>query len=236
MLGTRCSLRILLLVIAFAPVAPGQVTLNAKFAGAKRRIHKVCMVPSEATLYKAGVKGGEGMIKESEEWAVRINKAVRNAFTAQGAEITGDYVPEQLKADEKLREAVLRVRQKYNAVWPQIRRKPGDVKKGRYSMGDEIALLPCSECADAVAFVQVRGTVLTTSGKFGLTAGGPLALILPRSDMWLSLVDAKTGEVITVSHLWSSTGNTFVTEPAKAFHSPLQRYLKAMHVGLPAGK
>jgi hypothetical protein len=215
---------------AWAGVASGQTTVNPKLA--KAPDSKVCLLPLEASLTKAGMKGGEGMIKESEEWAVKMSAMIRKAFMASGAAIIADYSEGQPPPEENVRQVVVQLEQKYDGISVQLRKRPGDVRKGRFSLGDDVALLPCAAQAEFLVFAQARGTLLTGSRKVvGFMIGGVMSLASTRSDLWLSLVDAKSGEVAAFTHLELVAREKFATKPEEAYGKYLQRELAKMHVG-----
>lgn len=222
-----------LFIMMGEPGASGQTHVNARVFS-QTAIQKVCLAGTESTLYRKSVKGIEGMPGESAEWNIRIRDAVREAIIARSSEVVGDYSG-QLPADEKLREAVVEVRQRFAAIWPQVRRKPGDVAKGRYTVGDEIALLPCSASADAIVFVQAQGVLLTRANKIVGFAGGGLfgglRLLASRSDLWLTLIDAKSGEIIAIAHLRPSAGDKFINSPAEAYRARLDHSFNTMRLG-----
>jgi hypothetical protein len=74
------------------------------------------------------------------------------------------------------------------------------MQKGRYTLVDEVALLPCARQADALAFLDRRGLFQAGRHKaFDVLAAGVDSMLAAQS-RWLSLVDAKTGQVIAFVH------------------------------------
>ena len=58
--------------------------------------------------------------------------------------------------------------------------------------------VPCAAQADSVAFVNAQGTASTGGRKaFDILVGGPTGILMAqaRYDIWLALVDAKSGLV-----------------------------------------
>ncbi len=195
--------------------------------------HRVCMTPTDARLVRLGVKGGETLTKESEEWGAKVGAAVRHSIGEAGGELTGDLSPDALKGDEETRQSVLKLRQKYENIAHQFLRKPGDVKKGRYTLGDEVALLPCSREADSIAFVDASGSVKTGGRKtVSILAGGfmGVAEAMPKYRIWIGIVDAKNGELKTLLRV-DSFGGKFVADPETALDKPLTSQLKKLHLG-----
>jgi hypothetical protein len=73
-------------------------------------------------------------------------------------------------------------------------KKPKDVKKGRFTLGDEVLNLNLAKTTDAIVFVRGDGQKLT-KGKsaFSLLT---LSLNLPYLRLTIGIVDARTGEVL----------------------------------------
>lgn len=214
-------------------LAPGAVT-SPKLDSGEKSIRKVCVLPVEAEMNKSGMKGGEGMTKEADEWGPKVGDVVTKVIGATGAEvIPGALSEEQLRANDSLRQTLLQLNQKYDSVAAQLHKNPKDLKKGRYTLGDEVALLPCAAQADSLAFVHAKATVLTGGKKaFGALVGGASK---SRSDVWVTFVDAKSGEALAYTRVLT-LGDRFRQDPAKAYTNALTKEFKKMRVGAQGGK
>jgi hypothetical protein len=97
-------------------------------------------------------------------------------------------------------------------------KKRSDVKKGRFSMGDEVLNLNLEKGADAVVFIRGEGKKLT-SGKtaFRLLVGGTPAYLR----LQIGIVDARNGEVLLY------TDPIFAGDPTTA----VDRLRKALEKG-----
>ena len=73
-----------------------------------------------------------------------------------------------------------------------MNKKPGQIAKSAYTLGDQVGMLPCSENFDIPVFVQGAGQVLT-AGRATMTfaVGGPAEA----ADVFVTMADAKTGEI-----------------------------------------
>lgn len=204
-------------------------TRSDKSAGS---MHRVCIIPATAQMVRVGAKGGEQMTKESEEWAAKLNAAVAHAVTLAGGEITGDLSIEALKNDEDARQAVVRVDQKYQSVSVQLRKKPKEVAKRRYSLGDEIALLPCARQADSIAFIRATAMIQTAGRKTIMILAGGVGgafLSLSRYDISIAFADAKTGNItafLSVDERGGKTGEN----PDDALRVMLVQNLKTLPI------
>src|SRR5262249_39253207 len=76
---------------------------------------------------------------------------------------------------------------------PRIMKKRSDVKKGRFTMGDEVLNLNLDKSVDAIVFIRGQGQKLT-GGKtaFVTLVGGAPAYLR----MQIGVIDARTGEVL----------------------------------------
>jgi hypothetical protein len=194
---------------------------------------RVCVMPAEANLLRVGMKGGEGLPKESEVWADKLSVTLQRAITEAGGRAVGDLSAGAVANQEAVRDAVVSVRQKYKGLLPLMRRKMGGVNKGRFSMGDEIALLPCAAEADSIAFLNATGVSQTGARKAlsALTGGfaGPV-MALSNYEIWISLVNSKTGAVSTLIRINSRGGKTG-SDPEEALKDVMVTRFKKLKVG-----
>jgi hypothetical protein len=211
-------------------IKPGSIT-NEKLANGEITIAKVCVVPAEGTWSRKTLKGGEGMSREAEEWNLKLQKAVEGHLEKTGATLTATGVSAgDLDANEQYQQTVLQLQQKYDNIEPQMLNHIKNVKKARYTMGDEVALLPCSAGSDALLFVRGMGMAPSTGEKFksagliGLLAMGKAATAR------ITFVDAKSGEVLAYS-LMLGNGDKALQDPDKAFGKALDKNFKEMKIG-----
>lgn len=195
-------------------------------------IGRLCLAPTQAQLLRVGMKGRESLSRESEEWTVKLRDMFWRAIEDAGGQPAGDLSAEPPARDE-VRESVTRIRQKYDSIWPQIKKKRGGVKKGRYTLGDEVLILPCARDADSVAFINAEGLLQTGGRKtLSILTGGVAGAVLSlsRYRVWISFVDARSGDVkslLTITGLGEKIGE----DPAIALRARLVSEFKRMHIG-----
>jgi hypothetical protein len=82
---------------------------------------------------------------------------------------------------------------KFDDLLPKIMKKRSDVKKGRFTMGDEVLNLNLEKNTDAIVFIRGEGKKLT-GGKtaFTLLVGGVSAYL----KLQIGIVDARNGDVL----------------------------------------
>ena len=113
-----------------------------------------------------------------------------------------------------------------------VAKHPKDTRKARFSVGDEVALLPCAATADTLVYVNGHGQVLTGGKKaFGMLVAGASA---STAFLELSLVDARSGEVL--AYLCLLNDGKFVNDSEKAYGSRLDKLFKRMKIGNVARK
>jgi hypothetical protein len=197
-------------------------------------IHSACMIPAEGKLSKQGVKGREGMAKESDDWSTNLQNVVEAHLKSAGVSLMPAISAGQSGAsDDEVRQIVLQIQQKYDEVAAKLNSKPKDIGKSRYTLGDQVTLLPCAANADVLVFVEGEGQVLTGGKKamgmlFGGAANSGATLIL-------TMADAKTGEILTFARLVNINGfggsEQFMEDTEKAYGKALDKQLAKMKVG-----
>ncbi len=128
---------------------------------------------------------------------------------------------------------MIRLRQKYENVALQLQRKQRDVKKGRFTLTDEIALLPCAAQADSVAFMDATGTIQTGGRKtLSVITGGLLGPLLAMShyEIRIAFADTKTGEISSLVRI-DSIGGKAAKDPDVALKTSLAAEFKNIRIG-----
>lgn len=197
-------------------------------------IHSACMISAEGKLSRQGVKGREGMAKESDDWSTSLQNVVEAHLKSAGVSLMPAMSADQSGAsDDELRQVVMQIQQKYDDVAAKLNSKPKDIGKSRYTVGDQVALLPCAAKSDVVVFVQGEGQVLTGGKKaMGMLIGGPAN---SGATLILTMADAKTGEILTFARLVNingvGDGQQFLDNTEKAYGKALDKQLNKMKIG-----
>jgi hypothetical protein len=186
------------------PVRPGPY-LHPKLKAKEIKIQKVALLPSIVTMTKQGVKGSEGMSTEEDQSSSQLSSRVSADLTSSGLSVQTPFTEADLKGNDELKYALADVQKKYDEVAPQIYRKPKDVRKGRFSLGDMVAVLNSKGDADALVITRSVGVKLT-KGK-GMLTGGLIGLAASKSasfTTYVVLVDAKNGDVLFLDEFLTS--------------------------------
>jgi hypothetical protein len=205
------------------PVAPAQ-ELNAKLRSSQTQFRNVCVMPVGAGWVKVTLKARQQMTEEADAWSARMQPVISKALVTVGAEAvsvaTGTGVPEK---DETIRQSVFRLERKFDEMATLLYQHPGGTKQGRFTLGDEIALVPCAAQADAILFVRSvdRYSPYPLSGEY------------PK--LYLTIVDPKSGEVLAHARI-DALGSDFRKDPEGTYLDLLVSRFRQMRVGAPVPK
>lgn len=182
-----------MITAAVLPSAARAQFLHPKIAKKETTIRKVVVMPAKVDIVRDSMKGPEGMAAESEAVSERVAKMVSDALaTKQVATLSG---PVSASGDDAAQQkyTVADIQSRYDDLLPKIMKKRSDVKKARFTMGDEVLNLNLDKDADAIVFIRGKGQK-QTSGKtaFRLLVGG----VQPHLLVNIGIVDARTGEVL----------------------------------------
>jgi hypothetical protein len=201
--------------------------LHPKLEKKEKAVKTVLLLPAKVELTKSGMKGGEGMLKESEQVAEALPKLIIAALQKKGYTVIEDpFTPQALSENNDLKFALADIQNRYDVMGQQLHRKPKDVKKGRYTMGDEVSKINPDGKADTLVFVRASGNKNTGGKKaFGLLLGNA-AMVVDVMLVSISLVDAQTGEVLATTRA-AGTGD-FVNQTDSRLGKNIEKSLKKL--------
>ena len=184
--------------LIFSASVKGQyVILGPKLKSQEVKVHNLYVLPPIVNMTKQGVKGSEGMGKEEEDAAGTVGTSVSAALKATGLTAETPFTEDALKDNNDLKYAVADVQKKFDEIAPQLYKKPKDVRKGRFTLGDMVAALNSKGTADALVMVrsdgvkQTKGKAFMSGGLVGMATSGK-ATFTTR----VALVDAKSGDIL----------------------------------------
>ena len=188
------------IVLVLVLVVSGSQQVHAQFIHPKIKskettIRTVVVLPAKVNVVRDSMKGPEGMAAESDELSVRVEKMVAEVLSQQKHVTTVPTTAAAVSTDGDAQQKynVADFQSKFDELLPKIMKKRSDVKKGRFSMGDEVLNLNLEKGTDAVVFIRGEGKKLT-GGKTALTVlvGGTPAYL----KLQIGIVDARNGEVL----------------------------------------
>jgi len=185
----------LFVLVVVAPIH-GQY-LHPKVTGKQTQIRNVVMLPAKVEVVRQSMKGPEGMAAESDLLSTRVSQLVSEALATKHINVLAAQAAGAAEGDAQQKYTVADIQARYDALLPKIDKKRKDVKKGRFSLGDEVLNLHLDKNADAIVFIRGQGQKLT-KGKtaFTLLVGGLPAYL----QLMIGVVDAHTGEVLVFTN------------------------------------
>jgi len=194
----------------------------------KVAIHKVLIMPPEASITKSGMKGNDTLTAESRMVEGALPGILAAAFRTKGCTVLDDiFATDALDKNPDLKYAVADIQTHYDDLRKHLDGKPKDVTKGRFTMGDEVLNFNPGASADALVFVRAGG-VVNTGGKkvFGaLVAGTPeVDFILVN----IAVVDSQSGAVLYYGRSVTTGG---YLEHTDRMTKPIEGSLKDWKVG-----
>jgi hypothetical protein len=174
-----------------SPAVHGQY-LHPKITSKQSTIRNIVLLPAKVEIVRDSMKGPEGMGAESEQLSAQVSELIMEVLSAKHiTALTALSAAAEGEAQQKY--TVADIQSRYDDLLPKIMKKKKDVKKGRFTMGDEVLNLNLDKKADAIVFVRGRGQKLTSGKKaFVLLVGGMPAYL----QLTIGIVDAHTGEVL----------------------------------------
>ena len=192
--------------------------LHPKIKSKETTIRRVVVLPAKVNVVRDSMKGPEGMAAESDDLSARVETMIAEVLLKQKQVATLPATTGSAEADQQRKYNVADFQTKFDNLLPNIMKKRSDVKKGRFSMGDEVLNPTLEKSADAIVFIRGEGKKLT-SGKtaFRMLVGGMPAYLR----LQIGVVDARNGEVLLY------TDPVLVGDPTTA----IDRLRKALEKG-----
>jgi hypothetical protein len=192
------SARSIVLALLVLLTVSGSHQVHAQFLHPKVKskeitIRRVIVLPAKVNVVRDSMKGPEGMAAESDELSARVATMVAEVLSKKKHVTALSTTAASAESDPQQKYNVADFQTKFDTLLPNIMKKRSDVKKGRFSMGDEVLNLNLEKDADAVVLNSGAGKKLT-SGKtaFRMLVGGTPAFL----QLQIGIVDARNGEVL----------------------------------------
>lgn len=158
-------------------------------------VKNAIILPPSVKITKNGMKENDQMIEESHQIEDALPPLIGSVLQERQCVIDDKSLSSNaLAADPDLKYALADLQKRFDEVFPQLVKEPKDVRKGRFTLGDEVAKLNPGGAADALVFVRGFGSV-TTGGKLMLSALAGYAQY-SGTIYYITVVDARTGSVL----------------------------------------
>jgi len=184
------------LVAATSPLVVRAQFLHPKIKSKESMIRNVVILPAKVQVVRDSMKGPEGMAAESELLSDRVEKMVAEVLAQKHVTTLSGPAASSAGDGAQQKYTVADIQAKFDDLLPKIMKKRSDVKKGRFSMGDQVLNLNLEKTADAIIFIRGQGQKLTSGKKtFVVLVGGMPAYL----KLMIGIVDARNGEVLLYS-------------------------------------
>ena len=196
--------------------------LHPKIVEKKVTIRSAVILPAKVEIMKESAKGSEMMVAQSADISKGVMEAVDQALKEKKISVVANsFDPSTLDDSRKYQLADIQTR--YDALLPKLLKKSKDVKKARFTLGDEVMLLNVHKDADVIVFIRGQGRVFTK----GKTAFSILSFSLdfPLATITVGIVDARSGEVLAFTKPMNSSG---VLKNKKSLNKMIQKSLKKL--------
>ena len=195
--------------------------LNQSLVDKKVTIRSAAILPAKVEIFKESSKGAEMMVAESANISSNSVTAVGQAL--QGKKI--NVVPsafDPAAMDDTRKYTLADIQNRYDALLPKLLKKSKDVKKARFTLGDEVMLLNVHKDADVLVFIRGNGRVFT-KGKTAFSLINIFSLDFPLAQITIGIVDARSGEVLAFTKPMSTGG---AIKDQKSLNKLIEKSLK----------
>jgi hypothetical protein len=213
---------LLLLSCLFAANVDAQY-LHPKVVEKKVAIRSAVILPAKVEITKESAKGSEMMVAESAKISGSVMEAVGQ--TLDKKKITVAPNPFEAAAlDETRKYTLADIQTRYDALLPKLVKNSKDVKKARFTLGDEVMLLNVHKDADVLVFIRGQGRVFT-KGKTAFSIVNFFNLDFPFAQITVGVVDAHSGEVLAFTKPMSASK---VLKDKKELNKLIEKSLKKL--------
>lgn len=197
--------------------------LNPKVVEKKLTIRNAVILPAKVEIVKESAKGAEMMVAESADISGKVTEAVDQTLQQKKIGVVkNSFDPTVMDDGRKYQLADIQSR--YDALLPKLVKKSKDVKKARFTLGDEVMLLNVDKNADALVFIRGQGRVFT-KGKTAFSIINIFSLDFPFTQITVGIVDARTGEVLAFTKPMSASR---VLKDPKGLNKMIEKSLKKL--------
>jgi hypothetical protein len=202
--------------------------LHPKVVEKKVTINRAVILPAKVEITKESAKGSEMMVAESADISSSVMEAVGQSL--QKKKITVAPNPFEASAmDESRKYTLADIQTRYDALLPKLVDKSKDIKKARFTLGDEVMLLNVHKDADVLVFIRGQGRMFT-KGKTAFSIVNIFNLDFPFAQITVGIVDAQSGEILAFTKPMSASK---VLKDKKALAKMIEKSLKKVPAATP---
>ena len=195
--------------------------LNPKILEKKVTIRSAALLPAKVEITKESAKGSEMMVAESANISSSVMEAVGSALQQKKISVVANQF-EPASMDDSRKYQLADIQTRYDALLPKLVDKSKDVKKARFTLGDEVMLLNVHKDADVLVFIRGQGRMFT-KGKTAFSIINIFDLDFPFATITVGIVDARSGEVLAFTKPMSASK---VLKDKKALNKMIEKSFK----------
>jgi hypothetical protein len=197
--------------------------LHPKITEKKLTIRNAVVLPAKVEIVKESAKGSEMMVAESAAISDKAAEAVGQALQDKKINVVSNsFAPASL--DEARKYTLADIQGRYDALLPKLVKKSKDVKKARFTLGDEVMLLNVPKDADVLVFIRGSGRMFT-KGKTAFSLINIFSMDFPFAQITVGIVDARSGEVLAFTKPLSASK---VLKDQKSLNKMIAKSLKKL--------
>src|SRR5690349_11195083 len=197
--------------------------LHPKVTEKKVTIRNAVVLPAKVEIVKESAKGSEMMVAESAAISDKAAEAVGQALQDKKISVVpNSFAPASL--DEARKYTLADIQGRYDALLPKLVKKSKDVKKARFTLGDEVMLLNAPKDADVLVFIRGTGRMFT-KGKTAFSLINIFSMDFPFAQITVGIVDAHSGEVLAFTKPISASK---VLKDQKSLNKMIAKSLKKL--------
>ena len=197
--------------------------LHPKLLEKKIKIRSATILPAKVEITKESAKGAEMMVAESADISGKVTEAVGQTLQQKKISVVANSF-EPAAMDESRKYTLADIQTRYDALLPKLVNKSKDVKKARFTLGDEVMLLNVHKDADVLVFIRGQGRVFT-KGKTAFSLINIFSFDFPFTQITVGIVDARTGEVLAFTKPYQVSK---VLKDPKALNKMIEKSLKKL--------
>ncbi len=197
--------------------------LHPKVVEKKVTIHSAVILPAKVEIVKESAKGQEMMVAESADISSSVMEAVGYALQQKKITVVANQF-EPASMDDSRKYQLADIQTRYDALLPKLVDKSKDVKKARFTLGDEVMLLNVHKEADVLVFIRGQGRMFT-KGKTAFSIINIFDLDFPFATITVGIVDARSGEVLAFTKPMSASK---VLKDKKALNKMIEKSFKKL--------
>ena len=222
----KISVRFVFAILCFVFVSYSAVEaqyLHPNVKEKKVKIRSAVILPAKVEIVKESSKGQEMMVAESANISGSVTEAVGQ--TLEKKKIT--VAPDPFAAaalDEARKYTLADIQTRYDALLPKLMDKSKDIKKARFTLGDEVMLLNVHKDADVLVFIRGTGRVFT-KGKTAFSLINIFNFDFPLAQITVGVVDAHSGEVLAFTKPMTASS---VLKDKKELNKMIEKSLKKL--------